>query len=123
VGNGPLDAHVRPDARTRLPDRAWYCSHAGCEVAYYNLFERIVLVSELKTPVYPGDLNAPICACFGFTYDDVEADARERQPTRIRRLLARSRSSEARCQTLAVDGQCCLKEVQRLFMKLQSGGR
>jgi hypothetical protein len=120
VGKGPLDNHIRAESRSRLQDNAWFCSHPGCEVAYFNLFERIVLVSELKASVYPSDPDAPICACFGFSYDDVEADVRDAQPTRIRQLLARSRSSEARCQTLAVDGQCCLREVQRLFMKLQS---
>jgi hypothetical protein len=122
VGSGPLDTHVSADVRSRLQDRAWYCSHAGCDVAYFSLLEHIVLVSELRAPVYPNDINAPICACFGFSYDDVEADVRDGQPTRIRNLFARSRSSEARCQTLAVDGQCCLREVQRLFMKLQSEG-
>ena len=120
VGNGPLDTHIRAEARSRLSDNAWHCSHPVCEVAYFNLLERVVLTSELRAPVYPSNIDAPICACFGFSYDDVEADVRDGQPTRIRQLLARSRSSEARCQTLAIDGQCCLREVQRLFMKLQS---
>jgi hypothetical protein len=92
-------------------------------VAYFNAMEQTVLVSELKAPVYPRDIDAPICACFGFGYDDVEADVRDGQPTRIRQLLARSQSSEAQCRTLAVDGLCCMREVQRLFMKLTSERR
>ena len=118
VGSGPLDTHIRPDARARMQDAAWYCSHPSCEVAYFNLFELTVTLSELQAPVYPYDVDAPICGCFGFGYDDVEADARDGQPIRIRKLLARSQSPEARCQTLAVDGQCCIRMVQKLYMQL-----
>src|SRR5262245_51299772 len=65
VGRGPLDAHIRPEARGKLGDSAWYCGFPRCEVAYFNLFDMQVGVSELKAPVYPHDLDAPICACFG----------------------------------------------------------
>ncbi len=120
VGNGPLTAHVRPDARARLKDSAWCCGHVECDVAYFNMFEATVSVAELMAPVYPYDIDASICACFGFRYDDVEADLQDGQPTRIRQLLAQSQSLEARCQSLALDGQCCMKEVQRLYMKLRN---
>ena len=84
------------------------------------MFEQTVRAVELLTPVYPYDPNAPICACFGFTLQDVEDDADESQPLRIRALLTRSQSPEARCQAVAVDGRCCMREVQRLYMKLKS---
>ena len=119
VNAAAMDTHIRPDVRRRMGDAAWFCAFARCDVAYFNTFEAVVTVGELKTPVYPKDLDAPICACFGFTRDDVEADAREGVPTRIRALLARSQSHEARCHTLAADGKCCMREVQRLFMKLR----
>ncbi len=119
VGSGPLDTHIRPEARARMQDAAWYCSQPSCEVAYFNLFELTVTLGELLAPVYPYDVDAPICGCFGFSYDDVEADVRDGQPVRIRKLLAQSQSPEAHCQTLAVDGQCCIREVQKLYMKLR----
>jgi hypothetical protein len=121
VGAGPLDTHIRPSSRSRLHDAAWYCPAGQCEVAYFNQFEMVVLHGELKGPVYPKDLDAPLCACFGFTYDDVVADVRDGVPTRIRELLEKSKSSDACCQSLAVDGQCCLREVQRLYMRLRGG--
>lgn len=120
VDTGPLDTHIRPQWRATMHDAAWFCGFARCDVAYFNLFDAVVQVSELKAPIYPHDLNAPLCACFGFTYDDVEADVREGTPTRIRQLLARSKSGEARCQTLAADGRCCMSAVQELYMKLRS---
>lgn len=120
VGNGPVETYVRAESQAALRDTAWYCSNAACEVAYFNMFEQTVSVSELVTPVYPYDLNAPLCPCFGFRLEDVEADVDDGPPVRIRVLLAKSQSPQARCQTVAVDGQCCMREVQRLYMKLRS---
>ena len=118
VGTGPLDIHIKESVRSRMADSAWYCSHADCEVAYFNMFEQRVLVNELRAPVYPYDIDAPICACFGLTWDDVDADSRDDIPVRIRQLLAKSKSPDARCQLVAVDGQCCIREVQQLYLKL-----
>jgi hypothetical protein len=84
------------------------------------LFDAIVVIGELKSPVYPKELDAPLCACFGFTYEDVEADVREGAPARIRGLLAKSQSREARCESLAADGRCCIRAVQELYLKLRS---
>ena len=117
VNEATLDRHVRKQARARMGDSAWFCAYARCEVAYFDLFERFVVVGELQSAVYPKDAAAPICACFGFTLEDVKADVREGTPTRIRELLAKSKSSEAQCRALAVDGRCCLREVQRLYIK------
>jgi hypothetical protein len=89
-------------------------------VAYFNLFEAVVLMDELIRPVYPHDLDAPMCACFGFTYDDVEADVRDGVPTRIRELLVKSKSPAAECAALAADGRCCMGAVQELYMRLRS---
>ena len=120
VEAGPLDTHIREESRRKMMDAAWFCGFARCDVAYFNLYDAVVLMDELKAPVYPHDLNAPICACFGLTYDEVEADVREEKPTRIRELLAKSKSSDARCYTLAANGQCCMSAVQELYMKLRS---
>ena len=119
VEHGPLDEHIRPDARSKLGDAAWYCGYVRCDVAYFNLFDAVVLLEELKAPIYPYDLDAPICWCFGLTYDDVEADASDEQPTRLRQLLAKSKSSDARCEALAPDGRCCMTAVQELYMRLR----
>jgi Zinc binding domain len=120
VGPGPLDTHVRPESRGQLLDAAWFCGYPHCEVAYFNQFDAVVAVDELHAPVYPKDPDAPICACFGLAYDDVEADVRDGAPTRIRTLLARSKSPEARCATLAADGRCCMGAVQELYMRLRA---
>ena len=108
------------ESRAKMHDAAWYCGYPHCEVAYFNQFDAVVLVDELRSPVYPKDLDAPICACFGLKYDDIEADVRDGTPTRIRDLLAKSKSPAANCSVLAADGRCCIGAVQELYMKLRS---
>jgi hypothetical protein len=119
VGSGPLDQYVRPEARSKMGEGAWFCNFPRCEVAYFNELEEVVLTSELTKPVYPKDFDATLCACFGFPYEDVEEDVREGKPTRIRELLAKSKTPEARCASLAADGRCCMAAVQELYMKLR----
>lgn len=122
VERGPLDVHIRTESRGKLGDSAWFCGFARCEVAYFNLFEMFVEVAELKAPVYPKDLDAPICACFGLRYDDIDADVREGTPTRVRELLAKSKTVDARCHELAADGRPCMTAVQELYLRLRGEG-
>ena len=94
VWSGPLDHHLQAASRTKLGEDAWYCPSAQCDVAYFQPDGAIVEVAELTVEVYPYDLDAPICACFGLTYDDVVADVAEGTPTRLRELLAKSKSPD-----------------------------
>jgi hypothetical protein len=119
VGAGPLDQYIQPQVRTKMQDAAWFCNFPRCEVAYFNEFQEVVLVDGLIQSVYPKDFDAPLCACFGFKYEDVEADIRDGTPTRIRQLLAKSKSPAANCANLAADGHCCMATVQELYMKLR----
>lgn len=120
VGAGALETHIRPESRGKLQEAAWFCPFPHCEVAYFNQLETVVTVDELNGPIYPKDPAAPICACFGMTYEDVSADVSEGAPTRTRNLLAKAKSTEARCATLAADGHSCVAAVQQLYMKLQN---
>jgi hypothetical protein len=117
VGSEPLDHNIRPESRSRMAESAWFCGYGPCEVAYFDLFESIVTVGELRQAVYPKDPDAPICACFGFRIEGIDADVRDGAPTRIRELLEKSKSPAARCRELAPDGRCCMREVQRLYMR------
>ena len=119
VEYGPLDAHILPEFRNKVGDFAWFCAFPRCDAAYFNLFDAVVSIAELNGPVYPKDLDAPICPCFGLTYDDVAADAAEGTPRRIRENLARSQSDEARCESLAPDGRNCITAVQELYVRLR----
>lgn len=119
VGIVTLDSLVVPEARSTMMDSAWFCGYARCDVAYFNLLEVVITTDQLRRAVYPKDPSAPLCPCFGFTLDDIEADVRDGMPHRIRALRDKSQGPDARCASLAPNGRCCLKEVQRLYMRMR----
>jgi hypothetical protein len=117
VGSAVLDSFVLPEARNQLGEAASFCPSETCPVAYFDAFDRRVEITLLARPVYPKDPSAAICGCFGFTCADIDEDVREGVATRTRAQLDRARSSEARCSQSAPNGQSCIANVQRYFMK------
>lgn len=119
VGWAVLDHHIQTEFRAILGDQAWFCRYAGCSVAYFHPWAGQVRVSQLRGPVYPKSRDAPLCSCFPFSLEEIEADAREPIPRRIRSLYALSQGPEARCSQRSPDGQCCLTEIQRLYVRMR----
>lgn len=117
VGPATLDAHLSADALRNLSEVAYFCPFPRCEVAYFDAFERVALIDALTKPVYPKSPDAPICGCFGLTIDDIEQDVQEGTPSRCRELLAKAKGPEARCSVMSANGQSCVGDVQRYFMK------
>jgi hypothetical protein len=112
-----LDAQLPADKRRAIGEVGWFCPYAACSVVYFDLFERVVTVESLPKSVWPKDPEAPICGCFGLTREDIEADLAEGGVRRVRAVVARAKSAEARCATCAVSGQSCIGEVQRYYMQ------
>ncbi|HEX5443019.1 MAG TPA: hypothetical protein VFW87_04280 [Pirellulales bacterium] len=119
VGSTTLDAQLPPDERRKLGESAWFCPYPRCEVGYFDSFDRWVGSDLLLHPSYPKDPTAPLCPCFDFTCEQVEADVAEQGAQRVKQLLARSKSPEARCTTMSPSGQCCMPEVQKYFFRLR----
>lgn len=117
VGADTLSAHVSPDLRRRIADRAFFCPSAHCDVVYFDALEQYILAEQLDKGVYPKDPDAPLCGCFGLTRDDIELDIEEGTPRRVRELLQRAQTPEARCVRNNVSGQCCVGDVQRYYLK------
>ena len=116
-----LEAHLPPELLAEISETAFFCSQPNCRIAYFDSLERSVTADRLNGPVYPKDPDAPICACFGLTLEDVEADVREGGVTRVKGHLQRAKSDEARCSVLAANGQSCIPAVQRCYMQLRGG--
>jgi hypothetical protein len=121
VEEAPLTTYLTPEARKILGRSAYWCDHPDCTVAYFDNFDAAVSTTELKHPVAPKDPTAPLCACFGLTYDDVRQDVDDGFPSRIRALHQRSNTDEARCRENAPSGRCCLTAVQKLYFQLRGG--
>ena len=116
-----IEHYVAPEIRATFSGDAWACTYADCDVVYFNAVDALIRTKDLQHPAWPYHGDAPICPCFGVTYEDIVADADAPEPLRIRELLRQARTPEARCATLAIDGQCCLREVQRLYLRLRNG--
>jgi hypothetical protein len=117
VGETTLDAFLAAEHRGKMGSTGYFCPFARCDVAYFDTFERLALVTDLVGPVYPKNPDAPLCGCFGVLASEIEADAQSGQVARVRELLAKAKSAAARCAQCAADGQSCVGEVQRHFMK------
>lgn len=117
VGSVTLQAHVPERLQSGIAPAANFCPSAQCAVAYFDSFERVILAKDLRRPVFPKDPEAPICACFGLTRADIEEDARRGEVGRVKAVLQRANSPEARCVERAVNGRPCVAFVQRTYLQ------
>lgn len=117
-----VEAFAGPTARARLAATVFFCETPRCEAAYFDGLEAVISANELPRPIPPKDPSAPLCGCFGLTLADVEADIAEGAPSRIRALLAKSKTPAAHCADASPSGRCCLPEVQRWYFRLKGGG-
>ena len=85
VGAEVLKLYLADDQGITLTPPAHFCPSPKCAVAYFDSFERFILVNALSRPAYPKDPTAPLCACFGVTRQDIEQDVDEGVVTRPRR--------------------------------------
>ena len=93
VQRNTLRTHVVETAWLSLADPANFCPTPTCDVAYFDGFQRAVGTSELRHPVYPKDPQAPLCACFGLTSDDIDQDLAEGGVARTRACVQRAQSA------------------------------
>lgn len=119
VGRETIAALVRPGTTVDVANPAYFCSFARCEVAYFDEFERLILVDKLQRPIWPKDSTAPLCGCFGLTADDVESDVREGGVARVKAVVQKAGGPTADCLHRAADGKSCAAEVQRYYFKLR----
>jgi hypothetical protein len=116
VGRAVLERYVRPESLGVIGETAYFCPDARCTAAYFDLFERVVPVEHLAVPAYPKDRDAPMCACFGLTEDDLEQDLAEGAPRRVRDVVKRAQTPEAQCERLAPGGHSCVAAVQKYYL-------
>jgi hypothetical protein len=120
VGCEVLQNYVPKDKMKMVAEQANFCPSPRCKVVYFDAFERVILTGDLEKPVYPKDPDAPLCACFGLTRQDIERDVREGIVTRVKAILEKAKSPEARCAALAANGQCCVPYVQKYYLQCKN---
>ena len=116
VGAEVLKFYLADDQGTTLTPPAHFCPSPKCAVAYFDSFERFVLVNALSRPAYPKDSTAPLCACFGVTRQDIEQDVDEGVVTRTKAAVERANSPLARCAQTAANGRPCIAYLQKYYL-------
>ena len=109
--------YVSAELRQRLGAMVYFCETPTCEAVYFDAVEDHIATRELLRPVYPKDPAAPLCACFGFTRDEIEQDIAAGSPQRIRALVAKSKTTAAHCGDAAANGRSCLAAVQKYYFR------
>jgi hypothetical protein len=120
VGRETIQNYLPPEKWRSLADPANFCSSPACDVVYFDAFERVALVDDLTKPAYPKNPDAPICACFGLTRKDVEQDVEEGVVTRVKAIIEKAKSPDARCAQMAANGQSCIANVQKYYMQCRN---
>jgi len=116
-----LRAHLSDASRASLAETAFFCPDPLCEVAYFDQFEQFVAVERLEKPLYPKDIDAPICPCFGLQCSDIDADIEEDGVQRVRAHLQQAHSELASCSITTGDGRSCIPAVQKYYMQQRGG--
>jgi hypothetical protein len=117
VGPHTLAAHVKASAAEILGEPAFFCGTDTCTVAYFDLLERVVPVTDARGLAWPKDPAGPLCGCHGLTVDDVDADLAEGVPTRVKAVVQRAGQAGAECAIKSPDGRPCVARVQRYYMR------
>lgn len=117
VGRETIASYLPAGKAPMVSDPANFCPSPQCDVAYFDAFERVIVAAELSRPVYPKDPDAPICACFGLTRQDIEQDVSEGVVTCVKAIIEKANSPDARCHQLAANGQSCIAYVQKYYMQ------
>ncbi len=112
-----MSFYLTDEQRRVLAEPANFCPSPQCAVAYFDDFEQFVLATALSRSVYPKDLTAPICACFGLTRQDIERDVDEGVVTRTKTAVEKAKSPDARCAQMAANGRPCIAYVQKYYME------
>ena len=117
VPEAALARYVDPEIRQRLGNTVYFCDTPTCEAVYFDAVEDFIKAGELLQLVYPKDPDAPMCACFGLTRDDIEQDLAEGQPRRVREVVEKSKTDAAQCGHFAASGRTCVGEVQKYYLR------
>lgn len=117
VAPDTVRAHVAVSSAEVLGEPAFYCGHDSCAVAYFDLLERSVPVTEARDLSWPKDPRGPLCACHGLSVAEAEADAVAGSPARVREVIRRASLPDAECATRSADGRSCVARVQTYYLR------
>ncbi len=117
VGQTTLATQLPPQSYAHLSSSVCYCPNPTCDVGYFDANRQTVPATLLKHPIHPKPAAAPLCLCLNISVADVIADARRKDPTRVRQILAHCKANPSACAKLTPHAKSCTAEAQQLYLK------
>jgi len=86
-------------------------------VVYFRANEVLFQKDDLTVPVgpkEPGNTKTPVCYCFGWTPEKIQAEIKETgKSTAIDQIKAQVRAGNCYCEVTNPQGSCCLGNVSQ----------
>ncbi|MBI1869936.1 MAG: (2Fe-2S)-binding protein [Chlamydiae bacterium] len=121
-----LGSLVKPELRSTIPmqDEFCFCSSPACDVVYFSKERILYRKQDLSVPVSmkePSHLNLPICYCFGWTRERIQAeiDATGKN-TVIEKIKAQVKIGNCYCEITNPEGSCCLGHVSQVALRREA---
>lgn len=114
-----LGALIRPEKRPAIPAGKEFCFCRGerCDVVYFLRDKVLFRKADLSVRVglkEPEDPMVPVCYCFGWTPQKIQAEIRNTgKSTVMDQIKAQVQAGNCYCEMTNPQGSCCLGNVSK----------
>lgn len=119
-----LGALLKPEKRPEIPRQkeVCFCRSAACDIVYF-IPDRVLFrkedLSVLVGLKEPTNLKAPVCYCFGWTPEKIQAEIKTTEKsTAIEQIKAQVQSGNCYCEITNPQGSCCLGNVSKVTKEI-----
>jgi len=125
VGRITVESLFKPEIKSQLlPQPYYFCNAPDCDTVYVSaLGEHLITKDQLsvRVGIKEQDDPIPICYCFNFDRQSIQADFRNKGSTEIlKTITARVKAGECQCEVTNPSGTCCLGDVDRAVEKAEA---
>ncbi len=125
VGRKTLDSLLTTEAKASLlPQPYYFCAASDCDVVYVSaLADHLITKDQLTVRVGVKEKEDPVPLCYCFTYEraTIRADIISSGETDIpKRIAARVKAGECRCEETNPSGTCCLGSIYRAIQEAKA---
>jgi len=118
VGRITVESLVKPEIKSDLlPQPYYFCNAPDCDTVYVSaLGDHLITKDQLSVRVGIKEQEdpIPICYCFNYGRQAIQADFRNKGSTEIPRIItARVKAGECQCEMANPSGTCCLGDISR----------
>lgn len=99
----------------------YFCSTKGCDVVYFDLNNKVYLISDIKVTVHQKDdlPITPICYCFDWTKEKIKEYVEKGfKPNPVDHIRENIKENRCGCEVNNPQGSCCLGNVTKFMNQL-----